>query len=70
LHKPGSIDRYNFDYSDVAEKSRCVAEMANIAFNINTLRWSGRRDSNPFYPHTNKPCFLCDLDPKQSKGIA
>ena len=40
-------DSYKIDYSDVAVKSRCVAEMVNIACIINNLCWSGRRDSNP-----------------------
>jgi hypothetical protein len=32
-----SGDRYKIDYSGVAVKSRCVAEIVNIACNINTL---------------------------------
>ena len=33
----GSVHRYKIDYSGVAVKSRCVAEMVNIACIINTL---------------------------------
>src|ERR1039458_6823146 len=40
-------DSYKIDYSDVAEKSRCVAGMVIITIYINGLCWSGRRDSNP-----------------------
>jgi hypothetical protein len=43
----GGGDRYKIDYSAVAVKSRCAAEVANKALNINILCWSGRRDSNP-----------------------
>ena len=43
----GGFHRYKFDYIDVAAKSRCVAGIVNIPCNINTLCWSGRRDSNP-----------------------
>jgi len=31
----------------MARKSRCVSRNRNIAYIINSLRWSGRRDSNP-----------------------
>ena len=36
---------YKIDYSAVTLKSRCLAELVNIACNIDTLQWSGRRDS-------------------------
>ncbi len=42
----GGGDRYKIDYSAVAAKSRCVAGNVNIACIINSLRWSGREDSN------------------------
>jgi hypothetical protein len=41
------VDRYKIDYSREAVKSRCVPGIVNIAFIINKLCWSGRRDSNP-----------------------
>src|ERR1017187_4110738 len=47
LENFGSADSYKIDYSAVAEKSRCVTGMVNIACIINKLCWSGRRDSNP-----------------------
>jgi hypothetical protein len=48
IGKPKRFDRHKIDYSSVAaKKSRCIAEIINIAFNINDLLWSGRRDSNP-----------------------
>src|ERR1035437_1847430 len=47
LENLGRADSYKIDYSAVAEKSRCVTGMVNIACIINTLCWSGRRDSNP-----------------------
>ena len=43
----GGVHSYKIDYSDVAAKSRCVTGIVNIACIINTLCWSGRRDSNP-----------------------
>jgi hypothetical protein len=33
----GGTDSYNFDYSAVAVKSRCVTENGNMAFIINIL---------------------------------
>ena len=42
----GGGDSYKIDYSIVAVKSRCVAEIVKIAFIINKLCWSGREDSN------------------------
>ena len=47
MEELGSVDSYKIDYIDVVGKSRWVAKMVNIACNINKLRWSGRRDSNP-----------------------
>ena len=43
----GGNDSYKIDYGAVAVKSRCVTEIGNIAFVINSLCWSGRRDLNP-----------------------
>ncbi len=43
----GGNDSYKIDYSTEAPKSRCVTGNINIALNINSLCWSGRRDSNP-----------------------
>ena len=43
----GRSDRYKIIDTGVAVKSRCVARIGHIAWNINGLRWSGRRDSNP-----------------------
>jgi hypothetical protein len=43
----GCGDSYNFYYSKVVKKSRCVSRNRNITFIINNLCWSGRRDSNP-----------------------
>ena len=43
----GGSDRYKIDHSRVAVKGKCGSSMVNIACNINNLRWSGRRDSNP-----------------------
>ena len=43
---PRRGNRYKIAYSAVAVKSRCVAGIINIAFIINSLCCSWRRDSN------------------------
>jgi len=40
----GGFHRYKIDYSDVAVKSRCVAEIVNIACIINKFRRSALED--------------------------
>ena len=57
-------NRYKIDDSNVAAKSRCVAGNGHIACNINTLRWSGRRDSKPHSRVATMPFSLLDLTAK------
>jgi len=44
---PAGNNWHDFAPRAVAEKSRCVTETAHIVLIINSLCWSGRRDSNP-----------------------
>ena len=65
-------DSYKIDYSAEVEKSRCVVGMVNIALIINSLYWSGRRDSNsrPSAPKTDPIVYGSLLKLSENKCLS